>query len=150
MAVAWTIVSAFGDLAVTAIDQRRLEGTRVRRPAAVKPVPSTSAIPARPLDRNKPAIAVAAMPLVAWFVAFMIAPGWVDPLFANPPAVLGLPVGVPMVAAAFVLPMVGIALVTGPYRSVTRAIVSFACSVASLSVLCLGPAMVLYVQNLAV
>jgi hypothetical protein len=59
-------------------------------------------------------------------------------------------VGVPMVAAAFVLPMVGIALVTGPYRSVTRAIVSFACSVASLSVLCLGPAMVLYVQNLAV
>ncbi len=50
---------------------------------------------------------IAAMAVILSFVLSIVAPGFMDPVFANPPAILGLPGGVVLIAFAEVLALLG-------------------------------------------
>ena len=50
---------------------------------------------------------IASIPVMLSLALWSLAPGFMDPVFANPPAVLGLPGGVVIIAFAEVLALLG-------------------------------------------
>jgi hypothetical protein len=89
-------------------------------------------------------------PFVLIVVLMVVAPGFMDPLLANPPAIAGLPAGVVLLFLALVWAVLGI-LVARRARStagIALALVVFTLP-ASMAIM-LGPAAILIIQNLAV
>jgi hypothetical protein len=95
-------------------------------------------------------MAVAAIPLVSWGLAFMFAPGWLDPLFANPPAVLGLPAGSFLVVIGVTMAVLGIAAVGSSVPAFARGALFTICAFVSIGTLLAGPLIILVIQNLAI
>ena len=145
-AVASVVVNGYVDLVVTAIGQRRAERVRVPRPVAAV-VPQE---PVRPEPRSLIAMAVAAIPLLSWGLAFMFAPGWLEPLFANPPAVLGLPLGAFLIVIGVTMAALGIAAVGSSVPAFARGALFTFCAFVSMGTLLAGPLIILVLQNLAV
>lgn len=95
-------------------------------------------------------LALTSLPFILIVVLMFLAPGFLDPLFASPPAILGLPAGVVFLFIALAWAVLGI-LVGRSARSNARillAMVVFALP-ASMAIF-LGPAAILIIQNLAV
>ncbi len=46
------------------------------------------------------AVVVASVPVILWVVIWVLAPGFMAPVLSNPPAVLGMPMGVIIIAFA--------------------------------------------------
>jgi hypothetical protein len=91
----------------------------------------------------------AAMPLVLLVGLAAIAPGFLDPMFANPPAVLGLPAGMILLGLVVVLGVVGVAAVWHTSSPAVALIPIVLLSVPAIVLVILGPAMILIIQNLA-
>lgn len=97
-----------------------------------------------------PRVALGLLPLWLWALMVVITPGFMDPVFSNPPAVLGLPAGLVMALIAIVWMMLGVAVL---YRTSTMlgALVAFLVfTVPAVFVVLMAPAMILIVLNLAV
>jgi uncharacterized membrane protein len=89
------------------------------------------------------------MPFILIIVLAVVAPGFMDPLFAGRPAILGLPAGVVFLVLTIVWAVLGI-LVARKARSeawIALAVVVF--TLPALMAIMIGPALILIVQNLA-
>jgi hypothetical protein len=89
------------------------------------------------------------LPFVLTVALMVLASGYLDPLFANPPAIAGLPMGVVFLFIALVWAVLGVLVVWGA-RSTARiigALLVFTLP-ASMAII-LGPAVILIIQNLA-
>jgi hypothetical protein len=88
--------------------------------------------------------------LPVWVLIFLsvAAPGFIDPMYANPPAVVGLPAGVVIIAAALGLTIVGVEILRRVESDVAAVLVWLLFTVPALAVILLGPAAILMVLNL--
>lgn len=90
-------VRTLADLIATAPSQHLRKESPVLQP--VDPAPAV-APPERPRSQRI-AVGVATVPIVLWAVLWLVAPGFMEPIFSIPPAILGLPAG--LVVSAFAL-----------------------------------------------
>ena len=96
-----------------------------------------------------PKVLLGLLPLWLLVFSLLAAPGFMEPAFANPPAALGVPLGLVLLAIALALTAIG---VVGLRRVSSPAAASaiFLCfTVPAVLVIVLTPAMVLVVQNLS-
>jgi hypothetical protein len=92
---------------------------------------------------------IATVPMILWAALAAFAPGFVDPVFMNPPAMLGLPAGVVIIAFAMAIAFLGLLLVR---RARTVGVVLGTLvflTIPALLLLLLAPALILVVANLA-
>lgn len=90
----WTHVVT--DLAATAPQEHLRKDSPVLQPVEPTNVPATAA--RSPMQRV--AVVIASVPVILWVVLWVVAPGFMEPVMFNPPAVLGLPMGFFLVAFA--------------------------------------------------
>jgi hypothetical protein len=133
------------DLVVTAPQERLRKESAVLQPVQPAPAPAT---PARsPLQRV--VVVIASVPLILWAAVWIVAPGFMDPVFSVPPTVLGFPLGVVLIALAGGLALVGW-LVSRRTRSVRVALGAVAfLTIPALLLIVMTPALVLIIFNLA-
>ena len=95
-------------------------------------------------------MAVALTPLWLFAALLLAAPGYMDPVFANPPAVLGLPAGIVVQTAALAWMAIGVGIVLATRQVVgwILALVLFAAPATAL--VGLTPPTVLVILNLAI
>lgn len=144
MAIVRLWVRTLADLIATAPSQHVRKESLVLQP--VDPTPF-AAPPARP--RIQPiAVGVATVPIVLWAVLWLVAPGFMEPILAIPPAILGLPAG--LVVSAFAGGMAAFGwLVARHARS--RAIAVGALlflTIPALVLIVMTPALVLWVSDM--
>ncbi len=87
LAQLWTHVLV--DLMATAPRQHLRKDSPVLQPVEPANVPSTT--PRSPLQRV--AVVIASLPVILGVALWVVAPGFMEPVMSNPPAVLGLPMG---------------------------------------------------------
>ena len=115
------------------------------QPVEAAPTPAT---PVRsPLQRAVGAIA--SVPLIALPAVWVLAPAFLEPVGLNPPAVLGLPMGVVLMALAGGMALVGwlIARRTWSVRVALGAVAIL--TIPALFLIVMTPALVLIAVNLA-
>lgn len=96
LAVARLWTQTLIDLVATAPQERLRKASPVLQPVEPAAVPAT---PTRsPVHRV--AVAVASMPVVLLAALWIVAPGYYDTVAFNPPALIGLPMGIAIVAFA--------------------------------------------------
>lgn len=134
------------DLVATAPHEHLRKETTV-----LQPVDRGASIPpgARsPVQRVAGVAAV--LPVILLPLLFVVAPGFMDPILANPPAVLGLPAGLILVSVAATLAVLGW-IVASRVRSPAIAWAAILClSVPALVVIILAPAGILLALTAAV
>jgi hypothetical protein len=89
--------------------------------------------------------------LPLWILLFQLIafPGWMDPVLANPPEVVGLPGGVLLVVAALAVMAIGIEVLRRTSSNRTALLAFLALTVPAAAVVIVAPALVLIVQNMA-
>lgn len=133
-----------GDIIATAPSQHLRKESPVLQP--VDPVPF-QAPPVRPRIQRI-AVAVAAVPPVLWAVLWLVAPGFMEPILATPPAILGLPAG--LVVSAFAGGMAAFGWVVARHAR-SRAIAVGALvflTTPALVLIVMTPALVLWASNM--
>jgi CHASE2 domain-containing sensor protein len=80
----------------------------------------------------------------------VVAPGFMDPLFANPPAIAGLPAGVVFLFLALVWAVLGIVVARRARSTLGIAFTLVVFTLPALFAILVGPALILIVQNLAI
>jgi hypothetical protein len=115
-----------------------------------QPVEPAAVAVGRTARRSRFFVALTALPFVLWAFLAVAASGFMDPIYANPPAIAGLPVGIVILGGAFLLAGLGV-LVADRTRSDLVAILAFLfLSCPAMAVIILASPIVLAVQNLAV
>lgn len=134
------------DLVATAPRQHLREEAPVLQPVEPAAAPTT---PTRtPLQRA--AEVVAAVPLILWAALWVVAPGFMEPVMANPPAVIGLPAGFVLITFAGIMAMVGW-LVARRAQTLGVALGALAfLTLPALLLIVMAPALVLFVIGMAV
>jgi hypothetical protein len=146
-AVAGLWARAIADVLVTAPRQHLRKEHRVP-----EPIPAgtpAAVVPVRPASRFGPRVLLGLVPLWVLIIFALAAPGFMDPLFANPPSVAGLPAGVFIVALAMALMLAGVWLLRRPASDLTILLVFLVFIVPALALILVGPAIILVVTNLA-
>ena len=95
------------------------------------------------------ALATALSPAVLWVALLLMAPGFTDPLYANPPGVLGLPAGLVLVGVAVVLAAVGAVVVWRSRSPAVQALAIGLLTIPALLLIGLGPSIVAVLGNLS-
>lgn len=95
-------------------------------------------------------IALGLLPL--WLIGFLgiTAPGFMEPIFANPPAILGIPAGIVMVLIALAWMALGVLVLQRTATAVGALIAFLVFTAPSAFAALLMPAVILIIQNLAV
>lgn len=107
----------------------------------------TGRVPVGGHARRGPRLVLGLVPVwVLIFVSFA-APGFMDPMYANPPAVAGLPAGVVLIAAALFLTIVGVEVLRRVESNTVAAFVWLLFTVPAIAMVLLGPAAILLVLN---
>jgi len=88
------------------------------------------------------ALVTALSPLVLWIALLIMAPGFTDPLYTNPPGILGLPAGLVLVGLALVLAVVGAVIVWRSRSSTVQALAIGLLTIPALLLIGLGPLIV--------
>ena len=144
-AVPTVVVRALVDVLATAPVQHLRKERLVSQPvdpAAVAVGPSTR--------RSRVFVVLTTLPFVLWVALSILAPGFMDPIYANPPAIAGIPAGIVILGGAFLLAGLGV-LIADRTRSDLVALLAFLfLSIPAMVVIILLPAIILIVQNLAV
>lgn len=97
-----------------------------------------------------PRVALGLLPVWLVVILRIFAPGFMEPVFSNPPAILGLPAGVVFVLAAFAWMTIGVLIIRTTSTTVGALIAFMAFTVPSMFIILLSPAAILIIQNLAV
>jgi hypothetical protein len=135
------------DIAKTAPLEHFRREAYVPRPVDPASVPLVDAT-AHPAE-VRAGYVLTSLPFVLMVVLMVGAPGYLDPLFSNPPDIVGLPAGVVFLFFALVWAVFGILVVRGA-RSNARILLAFVVFALPASIaIFLGPALILIVQNLA-
>lgn len=114
-----------------------------------RPVTGPGDFPAVDASTRRNAVLVAGLPLVLLVVLSAAAPGFLDPAFANPPAVLGLPAGVVILIAALAWSAVGLLIAGRRPASTGALLISLVVFVGPATIaVVLTPALVLILQNI--
>jgi hypothetical protein len=90
------------------------------------------------------------LPLWILLVLAFAFPGSVDPITANPPALLGLPLGVVLVFVALAVMAVGIVALRQASSSRSTLIALLVLTVPAAVLIVVAPALILMVQNTAI
>jgi len=99
---------------------------------------------------SRPLVALAAVPIIAWTVLSRMVPGFTDPLYQNPPGILGLPAGIVMMFVAAVLTILGLTVAIKS-RSMTVIVLGLILfTIPAVLIIALGPPVLLMIQGLAV
>lgn len=96
------------------------------------------------------AVATALSPLVLWTALLFMAPGFTDPLYANPPGIMGLPAGLLLAGLALGLAVTGAVVVWRSTSSTVRALAIGLLTIPSLLLIGLGPSIILALGDLSV
>ena len=135
------------DLVVTAPGQHlEPEEVLVASPVGAPEQPSVRrvAVPRRV------AILVGLIPLWLIVVLSVFAPGFMDPLYANPPGIAGLPAGMVLMGVAIAWMAVGVALIAVAHSVRVQLAAYLIFAVPAVMLILFGPATILIIQNLAV
>lgn len=89
--------------------------------------------------------------LPLWILLFGLVaiPGSMDPIFANPPDVAGLPAGVILVGVALAVMAIGVEILRRASSNRSALLAFVGLTLPSAAVVALSPALILIVQNLA-
>jgi hypothetical protein len=140
-------VRSLVDLVLTAPGQHlEPEPVLVATPVGT-PEPASARRYAVPRRRG---VAVALIPLWATIALILLAPGFMDPLYANPPAILGLPAGIVLLSIALLWMAIGVGIVASARALWSQLAALWIFAVPATAAILLGPAVVLTIQNLAV
>jgi hypothetical protein len=133
------------DLVATAPREHLRKEAPVLQPVEPTAAPMT---PSRsPLQRV--AVAVASVPVILFAGLWAMAPGYMEPVTLNPPAVLGLPMGVVIVAFAGFMAVFGW-LVARRTQSLGIALGALAfLTIPALLLILMAPALILFVVEIA-
>lgn len=102
------------------------------------------------IDRpSRWALFTALSPLALWVVLILLVPGFTDPLYQNPPGILGLPAGIVIAAVAAILTVIGVLVVWRSHSSSVSAIAIACLTIPALLLIGLAPAIVLAAGNLS-
>ena len=110
---------------------------------------SPAVVPVRPATRSGPRVLLGLLPL--WVLIFfaIATPGFMDPLFANPPSVAGLPAGVFIIAVAMTLMLAGVWLLRRSESDLTTVVAFLFFTIPALALMLIGPALILALTYLA-
>ena len=87
------------------------------------------------------------LPLWILVIRLIAFPGSMDPVFANPPAMAGLPTGVVLVAAALAVMAIGIEVLRRASSNGMALLVFAVLTLPSAAVMVLAPTLILDIQN---
>jgi hypothetical protein len=96
------------------------------------------------------ALVTALSPVVLWIALLLIAPGFTDPLYLNPPEILGQPAGLVLVGLAIVLAAVGAVVVWRSRSPTVQALAIGLLTIPALLLIGLGPSIVGVLGNVSV
>lgn len=98
--------------------------------------------------RRGPRLVVGLLPV--WVLVFfsLAVPGYMDPMYANPPSIAGLPAGVVLIAAALLLTIVGVEITRRVESELAVASVWLLVTMPATALILLGPGAILMVLNL--
>jgi hypothetical protein len=131
------------DLVVTIPKQHFERERQVAHVVEGSPVALVQARPRSPIRTRR--VLLSLLPLWVVLVRSIVAPGANEPLFANPPAMFGLPLGFPLLALAFSVMAIGF-MVTARATSMRSTIFTFAFLTAPATAFAaLGPAIILLI-----
>jgi hypothetical protein len=131
------------DLVVTIPKQHFERERQVAHVVEGSPVALVQARPRSPIRTRR--VLLSLLPLWVVLVRSIVAPGANEPLFANPPAMFGLPLGFPLLALALSVMAMGVA-VTARATSMSSTIFTFAFLTAPATAFAaLGPAIILLI-----
>lgn len=134
------------DLVATAPGAHIRRGQHVPQPIAVPPNGTLSSPDRSGMER--PRLILSLMPLWSLAIALVTVPGFMDPMFANPPMAMGLPAGIWILATAMILMGLGVPVIRRASPRV--ALLAFLLlTVPALALLLMGPAMILIAMNLS-
>jgi len=147
LAVARLWVSTLIDLGLTA------PGERIRRDEPVARIVTVGSDfggtePRRPA--SMPRLLLGLLPMWVFLFFSLAAPGYLDPLYLNPPGILGVPAGMALVVLALVWMLVGL---LGLYRLTSDALallVLMLFTVPATFAIVLAPAMIMIIVNLVI
>jgi hypothetical protein len=97
-----------------------------------------------------PARITAFTPLWVLIVATVASPTYFQPMFAEPPSLLGIPLGVVVDAIAMVWMLIGVVLIWDARSSLVEALVLIFFTFPATLLVVLSPAVILIMQNLTV
>jgi hypothetical protein len=113
----------------------------------LQPEPVRAAPPARPFPLAS--ILIALLPVWLFLVLLVIAPSFVNAIYLDPPAMLGVPFGVVLVAAGLAWCLLGAIVIATSSSNAIRLIASVVFTLPAMFVVILGPAVARILSNLA-
>lgn len=126
------------DLVVTAAIQRVREDETMPQTVEVG-IAHANVTPNPP---RRIATVIAAVPLLIWAILSVAVPGFTEPLYMNPPSVIGIPMGILLIIAAALLGLLGILQVRRAH-STTGVAIALVCFTLPASILiALAPTLV--------
>jgi hypothetical protein len=135
------------DLVVTIPKQHFERERQVAQVAEGSPVALVQVRPRSPIRTRR--VLLSLLPLWVVLVRSIVAPGANEPLFANPPAMFGLPLGFPLLALAFSVMAIGV-VVTARATSMRSTIFTFAFLTApAIALAALAPAIILLIISVS-
>ena len=87
------------------------------------------------------------LPLWILLVQAIVFPGSMDPVFANPPAMAGLPAGVVLVAAALALMAIGVEVLRRASSNGVALLAFLGLTLPSAALIAAAPVLILNIQN---
>jgi len=92
--------------------------------------------------------AIASLPFVMIVVAQLVAPGFMEPIFANPPEIVGLPAGIVVLFAAAIWASLAFVVIRAFRSGLGVALGVLVFTIPSIVAILYLPSMILIVQNL--
>ena len=118
-------------------------------PEPVKAGLMSGTTPVHSSHRSRSRVMLGLMPI--WLLLFLsiATPGFMDPLFANPPELVGLPLGVFVIVASVGLTLMGLILLRRTESDLVVVMTFLLFTIPATLLLVLGPAAILLVMNAA-
>jgi len=98
--------------------------------------------------RQRLGYTIASVPFVLLVILQLIAPGFMEPLFSNPPEIIGLPAGIVALLAVMIWAALAFAVIRAFDSVAGSALALIAFTIPSVVAIILLPAVILIVQNL--
>lgn len=145
IAVAGLWARAIADVLETAPSHHLRREGHVPEPIAAG-TPS-AVVPVEAHTRRAPRIVLGLLPL--WLLIFfaLAAPGFMDPMFANPPAIAGMPAGVFVLVVAMVLTFASLMFLRQTRSDLATVLVFLVFTIPAMALILFGPAAILLIQS---
>ncbi len=115
----------------------------------LQPVESTAiSAPAARTQLQRVAVVVASVPVILWAVLWVVAPGFMEPVFSIPPAIYGLPLGLVIIAFAGGMGLFGWFVVRRSASMTVSLGAILILTIPALALIFMTPAVVLFLSNL--